>query len=84
MAKSEMDEYCIADLGGLGLAWPDFDTWWEPEEEDLGHQRCTAYKAPGIALDQQHGTTSALQIGRPSDKLDLDTCLTPEAKHRTG
>ena len=39
-----------------GLASPDFNTWSEPEAEDLGNQRYTSYKAFGIALGPKDGT----------------------------
>ena len=40
----------------FGLASPDFDTWSEPEAEDLRNPRYTYYKAFGIALGPKDGT----------------------------
>ena len=57
IAKSEMAEYHIADLGWFGLAWPAFDTWQEPEAVGFEYQRYIySYKAFGIAWGPKHGT----------------------------
>ena len=44
MTKSETTEHHIADLVWFDVFWPDFDTWLEPEAEDLGNQTYTSYK----------------------------------------
>ena len=64
-----------------GLAQPDVNTWQEPEAEDLGNQGYTSYKAFATALLPPNVINMHHNINYLLEMLDLDTCLTPEAKN---
>ena len=66
-----------------GLASPDFDTWSDPDAEDLrNHSKRLA--SPWALKMAPSVINVYYQIRHLFEMLDLDTCLTPDAENWTG